>query len=225
MTLLRTHRRHTSPSGVRARECDGQHDNGGYGPGVRVVVTEPVGAARLRNRLTPPYSPAQAAQLADAARADTVRAVEAMTGSGPAAPGRAALAASPQDALVGSRLRRTPSLLIGTATPQVSPALLERSAALLSDFDAVLGPTTGGGWWAFGLRQPAYAVALSSMPEILADTGSLALAVLRLGIRVAMLPTLTDVTGVYDAHEVAALCPAGSEFAAAVARLTPVPVG
>ena len=222
MTLLRTHRRHTSPIGVRARECDGQHDISGDRAGVRVVVTELPGAARLRDRLSPPWSPAEAALLADAARADTMRAAEAMTGPGPA--GRATVAASPQDALVGSRLRRTPSLLVGTATPQATPALLERSATLLADFDAVLGPTTSGGWWAFGLRQPAYAVALSSMPEILADTGSLALAVLRLGVRVAMLPTLTDVTGAGTAREVAALCPAGSEFAAAVARLSPVPV-
>ncbi len=224
MTLLRTHRRYSSTIGVRARECDGQHDNGADRAGVRVVVTELPGPARLRARLTPPYSAEQAALLADAARADTLRSVEAMTGSGPVAPGRATVAASPQDALVGGRLRRAPSLLVGTATPQVSPALLERSTALLDDFDAVLGPTASGGWWAFGLRQPAYAVALSSMPEILADTGSLALAVLRLGVRVAMLPTLTDVTGVHDAHDVARLCPAGSEFAAAMARLTPVPV-
>ena len=224
MTLLRTHRRHTSPIGVRARECDGHHDISADTAEVRVVVTELPGAARLSTRLTPPWSPGEAARLADAALSDTLRAVAAMTGPGPAGAGRATVAASPQDALVGSRLRRAPSLLVGTATPQVGAALLDRSAALLSDFDAVLGPTTSGGWWAFGLRQPAYAVALSSVPETLADTGSLALAVLRLGVRVAMLPTLTDVTGAGDAREVAALCPAGSEFAAAVARLSPVPV-
>jgi glycosyltransferase A (GT-A) superfamily protein (DUF2064 family) len=224
MTLLRTHRRHLSPTGVRARECDGHHDNGGDRPAVRVVVTELPGAARLRTRLSPPWSPEQAALLADAALADTLRAVAAMASSGPAVADRAALAASPQDALVGSRLRRAPSLLVGTATPQVGPGLLERSAALLDDFDAVLGPTASGGWWAFGLRQPAYAVALSSLPEILSGTGSLTLAVLRLGVRVAMLPTLTDVTGMRDAREVAGMCPAGSQFAAAVDRLTPVAV-
>jgi glycosyltransferase A (GT-A) superfamily protein (DUF2064 family) len=191
---------------------------------VRVVVTEMPGPARLRTRLSPPYPAGQAARLADAALADTLRAVAAMTAPGPATPARATVAASPQDALVGSRLRRAPSLLVGTATPQVSAPLLERSADLLEEFDAVLGPTASGGWWAFGLRQPAYAVALSSMPEILAGTGSLTLAVLRLGVRVAMLPTLTDVTSADNVHAVAALCAPGSDFAAAVARLSAVPV-
>jgi hypothetical protein len=219
MTLLRAHRRHISPIGVRARPCDGRHDDGDRA--VRVVVTEPAGATGLRARLSPPYAPEQAALLADAARADTLRAVAALTGSGVAAPGRAGVAAGPQDALAGAGPRRAPRLLVGTATPQAGPALLDRAAGLLADFDAVLGPTTSGGWWAFGLRQPAYAVALSGMPEIFAGAGSLALAVLRLGVRVAMLPTLTDVTGPRDAREVAALCPPGSAFAAAVARSAP----
>lgn len=222
MTLLRTNRRNYSPTGVRAREHDGHHD-GDIRPTVRVVVTELPGAARLRNRLSPPYTPDQAALLADAALADTQRAVTTVL-SGGVTPGRATVAAGPQDALAGAAWRRTPCLLVGAATPQVGRGLLHRAVALLDDFDAVLGPAAGGGWWAFGLRRPAYAAALSSMPDALTDTASLALAALRLGVRVAMLPTLTDVTSRDDVHDVARLCPPGSAFAVAAARLSPVAV-
>jgi hypothetical protein len=54
-----------------------------------------------------------------------------------------------------------------------------------------------------------------------ADTGSLVLAMLRLGMRVAMLPTLQQTNTVADAHAVAAGCQPGSRFAATVARLRP----
>lgn len=221
MTLLRTNRRHFSPTGVRAREYDGHLDGGR--PGVRVVVTELPGAARLRARLSLPYPPEQAALLAHAALADTLGAVTTLPAGG-VTPGRAAVAASPQDALAGARWQPAPCLLVGTATPHAGRRLLQRSAALLATFDAVLGPAASGGWWVFGLRRPAHAAALGAMPEALTGTGSLALAALRLGLRVAMLPTLTDVTGPQEVHEVARLCPPGSAFAAAVARLAPVAV-
>src|ERR1700760_3061324 len=44
-------------------------------PGVQVVVIDDMPGSCLRRRLSPPYSPAQADLLADAAVADTLRAV------------------------------------------------------------------------------------------------------------------------------------------------------
>jgi hypothetical protein len=63
-----------------------------------------------------------------------------------------------------------------------------RSADLLATFDAVLGATPDGEWWAFGVNHPA---AVSALPEMLRDwraSGAVALAALRLDLRIAMLP-------------------------------------
>jgi len=166
-----------------------------------VVVTD-----WLEARLSPPYSPAEAARIAAAAVADTVHAVEA----------------TPVAQRVAEALRGNgPGLLVRTSTPQVNADLLADAAARLGQFDAVLGPTEDGGWWAFGLREPDGAAGLAS----LAEAGSLALAALRLGLRVAMLPTLQQVSTAADACEVAAQCRPGGSFATAVgeaqARLRP----
>jgi uncharacterized protein len=90
-----------------------------------------------------------------------------------------------------------PALLVGAGTQPLSPALLDRAGALLERFDAVVGPTTGTGWWAFGLREPRHAKALgeSSVPDTLAG---LALAMLRLGLHVAMLPPMTAAETAHD---------------------------
>jgi glycosyltransferase A (GT-A) superfamily protein (DUF2064 family) len=170
-----------------------------------------IAESRLATRLNPPYSSAQAAVLADAALSDTCQAVVAVPSAH-----RSPVTGRLEQAFAETRLFTGPSLLVGTGTPQVSPALLAESAALLGKFDAVLGPTTGDDWWAFGLREPAQI----AMPRT-NDTGSLVLAMLRRGLRVAMLPTLQQTNTVADAHAVAAGCQPGSRFAATVARLRP----
>jgi glycosyltransferase A (GT-A) superfamily protein (DUF2064 family) len=78
-----------------------------------------------------------------------------------------------------------PVLFVAPGTA-VSPGLLAESAGLLRTFDAVLGPGPGDGWWAFGLRDPRLLAGLAETPDGLA---SLALAALRHGLRVAMLPS------------------------------------
>jgi glycosyltransferase A (GT-A) superfamily protein (DUF2064 family) len=163
----------------------------------------------MRARLSPPYAPEQAARIANAAVVDTLRAVEDIR-VGDASPGWAAVAGDLDQAFSWPG----PSLLVGVETPQLDPRLLVDSAALLSRFDAVVGPTTGDGWWAFGLRDP-----WPVMPVSLADTGSLTLAALRLGLRVAMLPALREINSAGDVLAVAELCPAGSRFAATAAAL------
>jgi len=80
--------------------------------------------------------------------------------------------------------RRDPFLVIATA--RLSARLLDDAHDLLHSFDAVIGPTTDGGWYALGLREPSRAADLKT----LTDSGMLTLAALRLGLRVALLPTL-----------------------------------
>jgi len=165
-------------------------------PRVQLVVV----ADWLESRLSPPYTPAEAARIADAAIADTLRAVDA----------------TPLTRRVTEALRgQGPCLLLRTSTPQVGPDLLADTAATLGRFDAVLGATEDGGWWAFGLREPEGVTGLASVTE----AGPLALAALRLGLRVAMLPTLRQVSTAADALEVARQCGPGGSFAATVAEV------
>jgi glycosyltransferase A (GT-A) superfamily protein (DUF2064 family) len=171
-----------------------------------VVLAELPGAEPLERRLTPPYSAGQAALLADAAVSDTLQALDTMPTLVSDTVGRA------------FRLLSGPSLLIGTETPQVYAGLLADAAARLGGFDAVLGPTTGPGWWAFGVRDPETVGCL--MPA-LRDTSGLALAALRRGLRVAMLPTMRALHTAEDAAEVARRCGPGSRFAATMARIEP----
>jgi uncharacterized protein len=209
--------------GVRLWRCDPRR--GGHPSPVSVqLVGGASGSAKLSERLSPLYSADQAAALANAALADTLQAVQTMP-SGLGRPGWATVFRGLEQALADTSRRFGPSLLIAMETPQLSPELLAESTGALRDYDAVLGPTTGDGWWALGLRHPAHSALLGVMsPAALADTGSLTLATLRLGLRVAMLPTLQEVRTGADARAVARQCPPGSRFAATVARL-PAPGG
>lgn len=112
-----------------------------------------------------------------------------------------------------------PALLIGMDTPQVDAALLAASLDRLHTpgTDAVLGPATDGGWWALGLRDPRAAELVADVPTSRDDTGERTLRVLRDGgLRVGVLPELTDVDTAADAIAVAGAAPDG-RFAAALA--------
>jgi uncharacterized protein len=113
-------------------------------------------------------------------------------------------------------------LQVGMDTPQLTPATIAGAVARLSTVDtvdtvdAVLGPAEDGGWWALGLRDPRQAEVLRAVPMSRPDTGARTLHALRqAGLRVTMLPELSDVDTVADATRVAALCP-GTRFARAV---------
>ncbi|MCW2716439.1 DUF2064 domain-containing protein [Pseudonocardia sp.] len=129
------------------------------------------------------------------------------------------IAAAHRDADAAQPGRRT--LQIGMDTPQVDAALLRAADDALTapGVDAVLGPAVDGGWWALGLRNPLDAALIADVPTSRDDTGRLTLAALRAGgLRVHLLPELSDVDTAADAAAVAAAAPR-SRFAAAVASL------
>ncbi len=207
-----------------------------------VLAKEPV-AGRVKTRLCPPCTPAEAATLAAAALADTL---DAALASGArrvvlALDGRPGAWCPPGVEVVGQgagpldrRLTTAwaaatsgPAVLIGMDTPQVTAADLDAALGALADHDAVLGPASDGGWWALGLRRP-HPRAFAGVPMSRADTGARQHARLTaLGLRTAPLPVRTDVDTWDDAVTVARAAP-GGRFAAAVDALLPglgAPVG
>lgn len=199
-----------------------------------VLAKAPV-PGRVKTRLCPPCSPAEAAALAEAALADTMAAAVA---SG-ADRVLVALDGEPGDWLPAGvtvvdqgtgplerRLGRCWShvrgagLQIGMDTPQVTPSLLDAALAALlrPGVDAVIGPADDGGWWAIGLRPPDPGVfrgVATSRP----DTGRRQhRRLVAGGRRTVRLPRLRDVDTYADALAVAAAA-GGSRFAAALAGI------
>ncbi|BFU45512.1 DUF2064 domain-containing protein [Krasilnikovia sp. MM14-A1004] len=208
-------------------------------PQVLVLAKAPV-PGRVKTRLCPPCTPAQAARIAAAALSDTLGAVTSVAasrvlvvdGGYAVPPGWTTVAqrGGPLgDRLVGAfadtRAPGVPAVLIGMDTPQLTARLIGAALAPLGvpgGPDAVLGPAADGGWWALGLREPAHAEVLHTVPTSTPDTGRRTLAALRRrGLRVHLLPRLRDVDTAVDARAVAALCPPGSRFATAVAADVP----
>jgi glycosyltransferase A (GT-A) superfamily protein (DUF2064 family) len=195
-----------------------------------VIAKEPR-PGRVKTRLTPPFSPREAAALAEAALADTLRAVAAapavrrtlvLDGApGPwLPPGFDVLpqCAGGLDARLADAFARCdgPALLIGMDTPQVTPDLL---AVDFDGCDAYFGPAEDGGFWALGLARPDPAL-LRGVPMSTPATGAVQRErLLAAGLRVRDLPRLRDVDTAADATAVAALAPHG-RFAAHLARLT-----
>jgi rSAM/selenodomain-associated transferase 1 len=200
---------------------------------VRVVVIakEPV-AGRVKTRLCPPCTPAQAAALAEASLRDTLAAV-AKTG----ARGMVALEGEPGDWLppgfavfpqrgdgLGERLAGAvaeaggPLLLIGGDTPQVTPELLTGALSSLTTADAALGPAVDGGYWAIGLSRADPRV-FDGVSMSTSHTGAEQLSRLNaLGLRTRLLPPLRDVDYFADAVAVAQAVPT-TRFACALAAL------
>ncbi|MFF3619142.1 DUF2064 domain-containing protein [Streptomyces sp. NPDC002467] len=187
-----------------------------------VIAKEPV-PGRVKTRLTPPFTPRQAAVLAGAALADTLAAVAATPAErhvlvldgapGPWLP--PGFEVVPQSAGgLDERLAAAfaacagPALLIGMDTPQVTPELLAPALAF-DAYDAWFGPAADGGFWALGLAAPDPALLLG-VPMSVPETGMVQYERLRAaGLRIGPLPRLRDVDTAADAAEVAALAPAG----------------
>lgn len=201
-----------------------------------LIAKEPV-PGKVKTRLHPALSFEQAAQLAAASIADTMRTAAAVPASrrillfdGVRTPADSAGwdVMHQVDGGLDERLTAMfdaldePTVLIGMDTPQVAVADLSAAFSAWADPaaagypDAWFGPACDGGFWALGMRSPRGDL-VRGIPMSRADTGKLQLERLAsAGLSVGMLPPLTDVDTIADAHTVAALAP-NSEFAATLA--------
>ncbi|MYW65526.1 DUF2064 domain-containing protein [Streptomyces sp. SID8379] len=196
-----------------------------------VIAKEPR-PGRVKTRLTPPFTPEEAAALAEAALTDTLhtvaatpadRRVLALDGTpGPWLPPGFDVVpqcAGPLDERLAAAFAACtgPTLLIGMDTPQVTPELL--TVDLEGEtYDACIGAADDGGFWALGLAHPDPAL-LRGVPMSTPTTGAAQRArLVAAGLRVRDLPPLRDVDTAADARAVAAAAP-DTRFAARLHRL------
>jgi rSAM/selenodomain-associated transferase 1 len=198
-----------------------------------VMAKEPM-VGRVKTRLCPPLHPQQAARLAEAALADTLEAVAwtpatrrvlVLDGTpGPRVPPGFEVIAQRGEGLAARLSNATRDVgealvFVGMDTPQLTRALLCDALERLADADAILGPTSDGGYWTIGLREPDPA-AFEDVPMSTAGTGAAQRARLaRLGLRTTELQQLRDVDTYDDAVAVAAQAP-WTRFAATLELLT-----
>ncbi|GAB2816631.1 DUF2064 domain-containing protein [Streptomyces chlorus] len=217
----------SGPAGMTPESADGL-------TALLVIAKEPR-PGHVKTRLTPPFTPAQAAALAEAALADTLetvlrcparRRVLFLDG----APGRwlpPGIEVVPQAsggldkrlAAAFAAVADGPALLVGMDTPQLTPKLLAPvlDPGAWRGCDAWFGPAEDGGFWALGLAAPDPAL-LQNIPMSTAYTGAAQRHRLtRAGLQVRDLPLLRDVDTAPDAAEVAVTAP-GSRFATLLKR-------
>ncbi|MGQ4480461.1 TIGR04282 family arsenosugar biosynthesis glycosyltransferase [Streptomyces sp. SAS_276] len=207
-------------------------------PTLLVIAKLPL-PGRVKTRLTPPYTPREAAALAEASLSDTLAALlhvparrrvlvlDGVPGTWlprgfdvvPQVPGgldeRIAGAFAVCD-------NEGPALLVGMDTPQLTEDLLTGIGQ--DGHDAWFGPAADGGFWALGLADPARAGSLvRGVPMSTDRTGAIQRRrLVDAGLSVRDLPLLRDVDSTADASAVAGLCPPGSRFAAMLASLAEV---
>ena len=205
------------------------------------VVAKECLPGRVKTRLSPPFTPEQAAHLAQACVDDTLETVSSVAARlAPTAPVRRVLFFDGTDVPASAdgfevvpqvaggldeRLAHLfdvsdgPTVLIGMDTPQVDGDLLTR---LCSDWpdgvDAWFGAAEDGGFWLLGLREPTGSL-LRGVPMSVPTTGAQTRARLTdAGLTVVDVVELLDVDSATDAARVAALAPNG-RLAAALAGL------
>jgi glycosyltransferase A (GT-A) superfamily protein (DUF2064 family) len=198
-----------------------------------VVIAKETVPGKVKTRLHPPFSLEQAAELAAASLSDTLAAVSTLGATerilyfdGTILPaGAEDYRVIPQSlGTLDERIAALfdlvdgPTLLVGMDTPQLSRRHLAHVFANWpTDVDAWFGPATDGGFWALGLREPNGDL-VRGVPMSREDTGVHQLNRLSAaGLRVMLLPPLTDVDTIDSAEEVAAIAPDG-EFAATLSR-------
>jgi uncharacterized protein len=199
-----------------------------------VIAKEPV-PGRVKTRLSPPYTPVQAARLAEAALQDTLETVAALPARrrvlvlagepGAWLPEGGGFEVVPQaagglDERIAAAFAACdgPALLVGMDTPQLSAGLL---APVLADdgwdgCDAWFGPAADGGFWALGLAAPDPRL-VRGVPMSTDTTGAeQRLRLTAAGLSVRDLPVLRDVDTAEDAARIALTCAQG-HFTAAFA--------
>lgn len=206
------------------------------GPTALLVIAKEPLPGRVKTRLTPPFTPAEAAQLAEAALRDTLRTMLSLPARrrvlvldgrpGPWLPPGVDVVAQSSGGL-DERLAAAfagctgPTLLIGMDTPQITAAHLTPALSpdAWDDCDAWFGPADDGGFWALGLAAPDPDL-VRGVPMSVPQTGVVQRRrLVDAGLAVRDLPRLRDVDTAADAAHVAAAAPHG-QFAAALARLT-----
>lgn len=92
-----------------------------------------------------------------------------------------------------NRVRTAALLMIGSDLPGLDPALLHRATAALQDHDIVLGPARDGGYYLIGLKEPRpqlFAGIAWGTEKVREQTCAI---IKRLGLKLALLPQLTDI--------------------------------
>ncbi|WP_298815858.1 TIGR04282 family arsenosugar biosynthesis glycosyltransferase [Chloroflexus sp.] len=190
-------------------------------PALAMMARRPE-AGRVKTRLCPPLTPAQAATLYAAFLRDVIELIRTVPGVQPV------IAYSPVDAGdyfailapdiahrpqigvdLGERLAAVTSdllregspavIVIGSDSPSLPPEYIEQALVELHrGADLVLGPADDGGYYLVGLRQPApslFTQVTMSTPAVLHDT----LAVARqLGLRARLIAPWYDIDTVAD---------------------------
>jgi glycosyltransferase A (GT-A) superfamily protein (DUF2064 family) len=185
----------TSPAASPALAGPGASGSAVLAAQILVIAKAPV-PGRVKTRLTPPFTPVEAAALAEAALGDTLAAVAAtpvarrvLALDGEPGPWlRSGFDVIPQrgaglDERIAFALADAwsaapmPVVLIGMDTPQVTPELLAEAAAPLAagDADAAFGFANDGGFWLLGLRTIDIKLVLG-VPMSRPDTGAQQLA-------------------------------------------------
>jgi glycosyltransferase A (GT-A) superfamily protein (DUF2064 family) len=194
---------------------------------VLVMAKSPV-AGRVKTRLSPPYTPEEAAEVAAAALADTLDAVAACRADrkvvaldgvpGPWLPPGVEVIGQ-RGTTLAQRLANAwsdvgaPGIQLGMDTPQVGPHELDRLLAALAGPPnrAVLGLAEDGGWWVIGWNNPdldPHAV-FGAIPTSTAQTGARQARRLRgLGCAVFDAGRRRDIDTAADLAAVARLAPA-----------------
>lgn len=207
-----------------------------------VIAKAPV-PGKVKTRLCPPFTPEQAARLAEAALIDTLETVLAAPADRrilvlDGTPGKwlpAGFTVVPQvsgtldvrlaAAFASVEPESGPALLVGMDTPQLTPEHLAvdwSQPSTVRGPDAVLGPADDGGFWCIGFREPTVTLAahaIVDVPMSRADTGAAQAARLAaLGLRTKWLVPLRDVDTAADAEAVALERP-DRRFAACLAEI------
>jgi glycosyltransferase A (GT-A) superfamily protein (DUF2064 family) len=180
---------------------------------VLVMAKEPR-PGRVKTRLCPPCSPAEAAAVAEAALADTLTAVArcsaprkvlALDGRpGPwLPPGFEVITQRGHD--FNQRLANAwndaggAGIQIGMDTPQVGASELDALLAGLDRSDAVLGHAFDGGWWVIGWRAADPAAMFRGIPMSTPETGRAQEGRIRsLGLRLQRAAPKRDIDSIDD---------------------------
>ncbi len=204
-----------------------------------VMAKEPV-AGQVKTRLCPPFTPAEAAQIAEACLADTL---SAATASGAdrvvlALEGRVGAWCPPgvhvvpqASGTLGDRLAagwaalEGPAVQIGMDTPQVTTDLLDAAMARVGEArvrpTALVGLADDGGWWLLGLARWCPG-AFDGVPMSTPRAGAVQIERLgALGLAVERFADLRDIDVAADLFAVADIAPS-TRVAALCRTLAPV---